>query len=108
MRYHGKDKQTQTELGWSCGENDRKPLDDPHYVLEAPGGKKGTEEDQGQTEGRLGQFHKTLAPCRAKRGPAVVNGEGLRQTTDIKRLKLKLKLKLYTDLFSQLSITVNK
>lgn len=40
MRYHGKDKQTQTELGWSCGENDRKPLDDPHYVLEAPGGKK--------------------------------------------------------------------
>ena len=54
MRYHEKDKQTQTELGWSCGENDRKPLDDPYYVLDAPGGKKGTEENQGQMEGRLG------------------------------------------------------
>lgn len=54
MRYHGKGKQTQTELAWSCGENDRKPLDDPHYALDAPGGKKGTEEDQGQMEGRLG------------------------------------------------------
>ena len=86
----------------------QKTADQPHYVLDAPGGKKGTKEDQGQMEGRLGQFHKTLVPCRAKRGPAVVNGEGLRQTTDIKRLKLKLKLKLYTDLFSQLSITVNK
>ena len=54
MRYHEKDKQTQTELGWSCGENDGKPLDDPYYVLDAPGGKKGTEENQGQMEGRLG------------------------------------------------------
>lgn len=54
MRYHGKDRQTQTELDWSCGKNDREPLDNPHYVLDAPGDKKGTEKDQGQMEGLLG------------------------------------------------------
>ena len=32
----------------------QKTADHPHYVLDAPGGKKGTKEDQGQMEGRLG------------------------------------------------------
>ena len=33
-RYHGNDKQTQMELGWSCGEKNRLLLDNLHYVLD--------------------------------------------------------------------------
>ena len=41
-------------------------------------------------ERRFREFPKTLVPCLAKRAPVEVNGEGLRQTTDTQRLKLKL------------------
>ena len=40
MRYHGNDKQTQMELGWSCGERNRLLLDNLHYVLDALGTHK--------------------------------------------------------------------
>ena len=49
-----KDKQTQMELGWSCDENDRKPLNNPHYVLDAPATQKKPRKIKNEMEGRLG------------------------------------------------------
>ena len=43
MRYHGNDNQTQMVLGWLFGENNRQPLDNLHYVQDAPGDTHGTE-----------------------------------------------------------------
>ena len=40
MRCHGKDKQTQTGLGLSCGENDRKPLTTHITFWTPPAAKK--------------------------------------------------------------------
>ena len=31
-RYHENDKETQMELGWSCGEKNRQLLDNPHLI----------------------------------------------------------------------------
>ena len=42
-RYHGNDNQTQMVLGWLFGENNRQPLDNLHYVRNAPGDTHGTE-----------------------------------------------------------------
>ena len=40
MRYHGNDKQTQMELGWSSGEKNRLLFDNLHYVLDVLGTHK--------------------------------------------------------------------
>ena len=41
------------ELGWFFGEKNRQPLDNQHYVQDAPRTYiQGTEEDQGRDEGR--------------------------------------------------------
>ena len=39
-RYHGNDKQTQMELGWSSGEKNRLLFDNLHYVLDVLGTHK--------------------------------------------------------------------
>ena len=44
-RYHENDNQTQMVLGWLFGENNRQPLDNLHYVQDAPGDTHGTEKN---------------------------------------------------------------
>ena len=52
------------------------------------GDTQGPKQTKNEMEERLGQFHKTLASCRAKREPVEVNVKGLRPTKDIQRQKL--------------------
>ena len=59
-----------------------------------------------EMEERFREFRKTLSSCCAKRGTVEVNGEGLHPTTDIKRLKLELKLKVPA--YFSIYIHVNK
>ena len=57
-------------LGWLFGENNRQPLDNLHYVRDAPDTfwNKGIKTSN-EMEGRPRKFLLTLAMCRAKRGP---------------------------------------
>ena len=47
------------ELGWLFGEKNGQPLDNQHYVQDALGGTRGTEEDQGRDEGKTWMVSKT-------------------------------------------------
>ena len=75
-------------MGWSWGEKNREPLDNPHYVLDAPGTLREPRKTEDEMEGQFRKFCKTLASYCAKRCPVEVNGKGLHPTTDIQRLKL--------------------
>ena len=52
-RYYGNDKQTQIELSWSCGEKNRKPLDNPSLRSGRPRDTQGTKEDRGRDGGTI-------------------------------------------------------
>ena len=60
-------------------------------------------------EGQLVQFHKHWQ-CRAKAGPVEVNGEGLRPTMDIHRLKQtnKQSLSLWQMISSNFHVNSNR
>jgi len=68
-------------LGWSyVARTDRQPLDNPHYILDAPGIHKEPRKTKDEMEGRFRKFCKTLASCCAKRGPS--GGQWGRPTTN--------------------------
>ena len=68
------------ELGWLFGEKNGQPLDNQHYVQDAPGGHKEPRKPKDAMKGRLRWFPKSSS--------VEVSGEGLRLTTDVQRLKL--------------------
>ncbi|CAH3147198.1 unnamed protein product, partial [Porites lobata] len=52
-RYHGNNKQTQMELGWLFGEKNGQPLDNQHYVQDAPETHKEPRKTKDEMKGRL-------------------------------------------------------
>ena len=74
------------ELGWLFGEKNGQPLDNQHYVQDAPGGHKEPRKTKNAMKGRLRWFPKPVTVSRSS--SVEVSGEGLRLTTDVQRLKL--------------------
>ena len=60
--------QTQMELGWFFGEKNRQPLDNQHYVQDAPRTYKEPRKTKDEMKGGLGWFPKTVTMSR-KSGP---------------------------------------
>ena len=54
------------EMGWLFGEKNGQPLDNQHYVQDAPGGHKEPRKTKDEMKGRLGWFPKPVTVSRKK------------------------------------------
>ena len=73
--------------GWSCGEMNRQPTENPRYVLDAPArGHKEPRKTKDEMDNFIHERNFSTYTCPAKRGQVSLNRECLRPMTLIQRL----------------------